>query len=79
VPHPQLFPPQLLTAMFNTLSPWLGLFSATQVPLMMMMRITIFKGKRLGNLIVWFGLVTGIPLVTVLYSLKYCANGACRK
>ncbi len=69
---------QILISLFNKVSPWLGLFSATQLPLIQMMRLNIFKGKRLGNLIVWFGLVTGIPLITVLYSLDYCSNGYCR-
>ena len=69
---------QLLISMFKAVSPWLGLFSATQLPLIQMMRISVFKGKRLGNLIVWFGLVTGIPLITVLYSMNYCANGNCK-
>ena len=68
---------QLLIALFGSVSGWLGLFSATQVPLMQMMRLEIFRGKRLGNLIVWFGLVTGIPLIAVLYSLTYCVNGNC--
>ena len=38
------------------------------------MRLRIFKGKRLGNLIVWFGLVTGVPFIAVLYSLEYCVK-----
>ena len=37
------------------------------------------QGKRLGNMVVWFGLVTGVPFIALLYSLEYCrkAPGNC--
>ena len=65
---------QILIALFGTFSPWLGFFSLFQLPLLPLMRLRIFKGKRLGNLIVWFGLVTGVPFIAVLYSLEYCVK-----
>ncbi len=34
--------------------------------------VCLVQGKRLGNLFVWFGLVTGVPFIAVLYSLQYC-------
>jgi hypothetical protein len=69
---------QILIALFGFVSPWLGLFSLVQLPLIPLMRLRVFRGKRLGNLVVWFGLVTGVPLIAVLYSLQYCANGNCQ-
>lgn len=64
----------LIVGFLGLSSPWLLLFSCFQFPLMSIMRLPIFKGKRLGGLIFWFGMVLGIPLVLVLY-----ISGLCRR
>lgn len=58
----------------GVVSPWLALFSVLQFPLFSLMRSSFFKGKRLGNLVFWLGLVVGVPLIAVLYSQEYCAK-----
>lgn len=41
------------------------------------MRNPLFKGTRLGNTIFWWGMLTGIPLITVLYAREYCRTNQC--
>lgn len=48
--------------------PYLGLFSLLQLPLASIQRVPIIKGTRLGNMIVWAGLILGIALIAVLYA-----------
>jgi hypothetical protein len=62
----------VINGLFGVISPWLLLFSVLQFPLMGLMRLSVFKGRRLGNVVVWFGLILGVPLVTLLYSREHC-------
>lgn len=62
----------IINGMFGFISPWLLLFSCFQFPLMSLMRSSIFKGKRLGNLTFWVGLILGVPLISLLYSREFC-------
>lgn len=55
--------------------PYLGLFSLLQLPLASIQRVPIIKGTRLGNMIVWAGLILGIALITVLYAKEM--SGPC--
>lgn len=57
----------------GVMSPWLAVFSLLQFPLFSLMRSSFFRGKRLGNLVFWLGLVVGVPLIAVLYAQQYCA------
>lgn len=41
------------------------------------MRTPIFVGKRLGNLVFWWGVITGLPLISVLYAREYCLIHSC--
>ena len=68
---------QILMACFKMIRPWLMLFSLFQFPVMIVMRSPIFKGKRLGNLIFWWGLITGLSLIAVLYTREYCVGVTC--
>ena len=63
---------QLLHGFFGFAAPWLLVFSLFQFPLFTIMRLPIFKGKRLGNLVFWFGMALGVPLVGSLYLNDYC-------
>ena len=63
---------QVVHGFFGLISPWLLLFSLFQFPLFTIMRLPIFKGKRLGNLVFWFGMALGVPLVGALYLNEYC-------
>ena len=54
--------------------PWLALFSLLQLPLGTIQRISVIKGKRLGNFILWMGLAVGISLLSALYARDYCAG-----
>ena len=66
-----------MTCVFDLVRPWLALFSLAQLPLIPLMRLPIFRGKRLGNFIVRFGLVTGPPLMATMYAREYCKDGHC--
>ena len=68
----------VLISVFGVFRPYFSLFSLVQIPLIPMMRHPLFKGKRLGNVVVWFGLITGLPLLSTLYAFEYCTGpGAC--
>lgn len=67
----------ILATAFEMVQGWLFLFSLLQLPLIPLMRSPVFKGKRLGNLVFWWGTITGIPLVTVLYAKQYCQVHDC--
>jgi len=62
----------LLHAFFGLSAPWLLVFSLFQFPLFTIMRLSIFKGKRLGNFVFWFGMALGAPLVGALYLNDFC-------
>lgn len=63
----------VLAACFEMVQMWLFIFSLMQLPLIPLMRNPAFKGKRLGNLVFWWGTITGIPLISVLYAREYCS------
>lgn len=69
----------LLHGFFGFAAPWLLVFSLFQFPLFTIMRLPIFKGKRLGNLVFWFGMALGVPLVGSLYLNDFCKSepGSC--
>uniref|UniRef100_A0A7S1CQD6 Diacylglycerol O-acyltransferase n=1 Tax=Bicosoecida sp. CB-2014 TaxID=1486930 RepID=A0A7S1CQD6_9STRA len=67
----------ILATAFEMVQGWLFLFSLMQLPLIPLMRNPVFKGKRLGNLVFWWGTITGIPLVAVLYAKEYCRVNVC--
>ena len=52
-------------------TPYLGILSTVQFPLMTLLRLPIFRGRRLGNMFFWAGLMIGITLVLILYSKDY--------
>ena len=62
----------------HSFSPWLAIMSLLQLPLMPIMKTKHFKGKPLGNIVFWFGLIIGIPLACVLYSRQYCQTYNCK-
>eukprot|EP00658_Telonema_sp_P-2_P080805 TRINITY_DN8116_c0_g1_i1.p1 TRINITY_DN8116_c0_g1~~TRINITY_DN8116_c0_g1_i1.p1 ORF type:complete len:391 (-),score=85.80 TRINITY_DN8116_c0_g1_i1:206-1378(-) len=64
----------VLSMVFGMFRPWLALFSLSQLPLRPLMSASAFKGKRLGNLVFWYGQALGIPLIMVLYTREYCAS-----
>ena len=45
--------------------PWLALFSLSQFPLASLMRAPAIKGRRLGNLLFWTGIVGGVATLWV--------------
>ena len=63
----------VLSMCFGMVRPWLAFFSLSQIPLKPLMQLDFVKGKRLGNLVFWYGQSLGIPLIMVLYSREYCA------
>lgn len=68
----------IFAALFRMIRPWFLMFGLTQLPLNVLMSNPIFKKTRLGNFIFWYGLFTGIPLISVLYTREYCAvKGNC--
>jgi sterol O-acyltransferase len=52
--------------------PWLFFFQMSQVPLIYIFRHPFFKNSRFGNHFFWFGLLLGVPLLTILYGREYC-------
>jgi len=48
--------------------PYLGAFSLTQLPLASLMQTSVISGRRLGNVLFWFGLTSGLCLNLVLYA-----------
>jgi len=54
---------------FKMFRPWLFALQMAQIPLIVFGRD--LKGTRLGNLMFWFAILLGIPLITVLYSREY--------
>lgn len=56
--------------------PYLALFSLLQLPLARLQRVSFVKGKRLGNLFLWIGLVLGVSTILVLYAREVA--GPCR-
>jgi sterol O-acyltransferase len=48
--------------------PWLAAASLCQLPLAPLMRAPALKGKRLGNVFFWCGLVLGTTAVVILYA-----------
>jgi hypothetical protein len=64
----------VLHGFFGVISPWLMVFSLLQFPLFIIMQRPVFKGKRLGNLVFWFGMALGVPLVGALYLNEFCSN-----
>jgi hypothetical protein len=55
------------------ITPYLSILSLAQFPLLTILRLPAFKGKRLGNLFFWTGLMFGVTLVLVLYAREYSA------
>ena len=59
---------------FRMLRPWFTMFGLSQLPLNNLMRTPLFKGTRLGSVIFWYGLISGIPLLSALYAREYCST-----
>jgi len=57
---------------FRMFRPWLFLLQMAQVPLIIFGRD--LKGTRLGNLMFWFAILLGIPLISILYSREFYAQ-----
>jgi sterol O-acyltransferase len=53
-----------------TPTPYLALLSLAQFPLMTLLRLPIFRGKRLGNAVFWVGLTFGVTLTLALYAME---------
>ncbi|KAJ3120218.1 hypothetical protein HK100_012893 [Physocladia obscura] len=57
------------------LRPWLFLLQMFQLPLIMLARIPVIKNnKTLGNVIFWFGMFLGPPLLAALYAREHYMN-----
>jgi len=54
---------------FRMVRPWLFVSQMAQVPMIIIGRD--LKGTRLGNYLFWFGIVLGIPLLSVFYCREY--------
>jgi len=64
----------VINGLFGFVSPWLMLFSCIQFPLASIMRHKYLRGKRLGNMLFWAGLFTGVPIIFTLYAREYCSR-----
>jgi len=64
----------VLSMVFRSVRPWLAMFSFSQIPLRPLMALGFIKGKRLGNLVFWYGQCLGVPLIMVLYSREFCSR-----
>jgi MBOAT, membrane-bound O-acyltransferase family len=62
----------LITSIFGLFRPYLAVFSLFQIPLWTIMQSAVIKGRLLGNIIFWFGLLLGITIVVALYFHHYC-------
>uniref|UniRef100_A0A6B2LFZ6 Diacylglycerol O-acyltransferase n=1 Tax=Arcella intermedia TaxID=1963864 RepID=A0A6B2LFZ6_9EUKA len=54
---------------FRMFRPWLFALQMAQIPLIILGRD--LKGTRLGNLMFWFAILVGVPLISVLYCREY--------
>lgn len=52
-------------------TPYLGILSTVQFPLMTLLRLPIFRGRRLGNMFFWAGLMIGLTLILVMYAKEF--------
>jgi sterol O-acyltransferase len=58
----------LMVAFQKLVFPYLLALSMLQLPLSRVLNLPFIKGRKLGNIIFWFGLTIGITTVTVLYA-----------
>ena len=58
----------LLIAFQQRVFPYLLALSMLQLPLSRVLNLPFIKGRKLGNLVFWFGITTGITTVIVLYA-----------
>lgn len=61
----------ILWGVLGWVTPWLALFSLCQFPLLTLLRLPVFRGKRLGNIVFWSGLILGVSTIIVLYAREY--------
>jgi hypothetical protein len=54
--------------------PYLGALSLLQFPLMSLLRLPWFRGKRLGNIVFWAFLIIGSTLAIVLYARDFARH-----
>lgn len=59
----------VLVCCFRILTPFLFLSQMAQIPLIMLGRD--LKGTRMGNCFFWFGIILGVPTISVLYCREY--------
>eukprot|EP01114_Cavostelium_apophysatum_P021513 TRINITY_DN7530_c0_g1_i1.p1 TRINITY_DN7530_c0_g1~~TRINITY_DN7530_c0_g1_i1.p1 ORF type:complete len:473 (-),score=89.62 TRINITY_DN7530_c0_g1_i1:50-1468(-) len=56
---------------FKVYQPWLFCFQMFQLPLIFLARNKYVKGKRLGNMLFWAGMMVGPPMICLLYTRAY--------
>mmetsp|Transcript_19721 Transcript_19721/g.27502 ORF Transcript_19721/g.27502 Transcript_19721/m.27502 type:complete len:436 (+) Transcript_19721:39-1346(+) len=66
-----IFHELFMTGVLRVFMPWLFFLQMFQLPLIMACKHPIFKKSRLGNMIIWFGLMLGPPLLGILYCREY--------
>lgn len=62
---------------FKMFRPWLFVSQMAQIPMIIIGRD--LKGTRIGNFLFWFGIVLGVPLLSVLYCREYYLTGSMSK
>lgn len=66
-----VFHEMVLINAFALVRPWMFTIILAQVPLIYLTRMPFFAGTRLGNLIMWFGLFIGMPLLELSYAREW--------
>jgi sterol O-acyltransferase len=61
----------IVWGLLGRVTPWLAIFSLFQFPLLSLMRMPYLRGKRLGNILFWAGLILGSSTILVLYAREY--------
>jgi sterol O-acyltransferase len=61
----------ILWGAMGLVTPYLAVLSTAQFPLMSLLRLPAFRGKRLGNMLFWAGLMVGVTGLIVLYAREY--------
>lgn len=61
-----------LGMVFGIFRPWIFLLQMFQLPLIFLMKG--LRGTRLGNVVFWFGLSIGVPLIATVYTREYYLN-----
>jgi len=58
-----------MSVVFRTFRPWFFGCQMLQLPLILLGRR--YKGTRLGNLMFWFSITCGVPMLSILYGQEY--------